>query len=300
VDVLTVSRGIAPTRKVRTFDESFEPGGGGVNVARVIGELGGDAELLYLAGGMTAAMLECLMDREQLPRRLIKIDGNTRISFTVRVLDTDLEYRFVTEGPKVSRAELDRCIDAIRRYDYATLVASGSLPPGTPPDFLVEIAKVAAAKGARFVLDSSGPGLRTTLAQAHSYLVKPSIEELEELAGEKLDEDGARRVATDIVKSGAAEIVAVTLGAGGALVATRDRVLRRPAINVEVRSAVGAGDSFLGAMTLALSQGRELEDALLLALAAGAAALAKPDHKLCSRDTVLELYERERAGQAAS
>lgn len=116
------------------------------------------------------------------------------------------------------------------------------------------MAETAAARGARFVLDSSGDGLAVTLRRSRVFLVKPSRGELEHFVGRQLDERGIREAAVALVRSGAAELVAVTLGAEGVLLASAGGVVRMPALHVPVQSAVGAGDSFLGAMIFALSR----------------------------------------------
>jgi 6-phosphofructokinase 2 len=139
-------------------------------------------------------------------------------------------------------------------------------------------------------------GLQATLEKSRVFLVKPSLGELEKLVGRKLDENGARQAAADIVARGAAEIVAVTMGADGALLATSSGVLRVPAIPVRVRSAVGAGDSFLGAMVWALSQGKAPEEAFRFGIAAGAAKVMTPGTKPCKRSDVLDLFSRGHAG----
>lgn len=294
IDVSSEAETVRTTHKVRTFNETYDPGGGGVNVARVVTELGGDVELLYLAGGVTGSLLDDLLDHQGVRRRRIPILENTRISFTVRERTTGLEYRFVAGGPTISGEELDACLAAIRASDFAYFVASGSLPRGVPPDFLARVATIVAGKGARFVLDSSGAGLKTTLDLSSAFLVKPSLGELESLVGRELDPDSAAAAAADLVRQGKAGMVAVTMGAGGAILAMRDRVLRMPALEVEVRSSVGAGDSFLGALTLALAEGRSADDALMFGMAAGASALLRPGTKLCSRESVLRLYETAR------
>ena len=134
------------------------------------------------------------------------------------------------------------------------------------------------------------------MEKSRVFLVKPSLGELEKLVGRKLDENGARQAAADIVARGAAEIVAVTMGADGALLATSSGVLRVPAIPVRVRSAVGAGDSFLGAMVWALSQGKATEEAFRFGVAAGAAKVMTPGTKLCKRSDVLDLFSKGHAG----
>ena len=174
-------------------------------------------------------------------------------------------------------------------FDY--LVASGSIPLGAPTDILARFAEIAAKKRAKFVLDSSGAGLSVTLEKTPVYLVKPSLSELEALMGRRLDEELAEDAAVDLIRRGRAEIVAVTMGASGALLATKDGVMRLRSPKVEARSAVGAGDSFVGAMTLALSQGKPIDDAILFGIAAGAAAALSPVPKLCAREDVQRLHD---------
>lgn len=291
VDISGEADGVQHTRKVRTTNDRFDPGGGGINVARVVSTFGGDAEALFLAGGEMGALLERLVAEKGVRYLALPIAGQTRVSFTVRDRATGHEYRFVPKGPPVSAEETLACLDIVasRRADY--LVASGSLPDGCPSDIYVHMARLSAERGTRFVLDSSGEGLRATLEGSRVFLVKPSIGELEQFAGRRLGEDGVHRVARDLVARGAAELVAVTMGAGGALLASAEGVLRLPAIHVSERSAVGAGDSFLGGMVWALSEGWPVVDAFRFGVATGAAAVMTPGTELCRREDALALFE---------
>jgi 6-phosphofructokinase 2 len=291
IDVSSETDRVVPTHKIRTTNEEYEPGGGGVNVARVIVELGGQATLICPAGGFPGNMLDELLGAIPVPRKIVPIAGDTRISFTVFERKTGNEFRFTPNGPKLSEAELGACLDAIRAADYDYFVASGSVPMGAPTDILAQVADIVDRKGARFVLDSSGAGLSVTLEKSRVYFVKPSMSELEALVGRRLDNATAEEAAKDLVKRGRAEIVAVTMGASGAIVVTGDGVLRVDAPKVETRSAVGAGDAFVGAMTLALSRGEPIEDALVLATAAGAATALTPVSKVCALTDVTRIHE---------
>jgi 6-phosphofructokinase 2 len=290
IDVTSETERVVPTHKIRTSNEEYEPGGGGVNVARVIVELGGEATLICPAGGFPGHMLDELLGVIPVPRRLVPIAGNTRISFTVFERKTGQEFRFTPNGPTLSPAEIEACLDAIRETDFDYFVASGSVPMGAPTDILARVAEIVAAKGAKFVLDSSGAGLSVTLEKSHAYLVKPSFSELEALVGRRLDNETALEAAADLVRRKRAEIVAVTMGASGALVVTTDKTIRVESPKVETRSAVGAGDAFVGAMTLALSRGEPIEDALFLATAAGAATALTPVSKVCAMTDVQRLH----------
>lgn len=280
------------THKVRTSNERFDPGGGGINVARVLARLGNAVEAVYLAGGVTGPVLDGLLDRVALPRRRIPIAGDTRISMAVHDCQSGKEYRFVPQGPEISAAEGEACLDAVDDLACDWLVLSGSLPRGLPDDFYGRIAARARTRGIAVALDTSGAALKATLAHGGLALVKPSQGELEQLVGRPLNDPGAQETAArDIVARGGAEMVAVSRGHEGALLVHREGALALPAIPVEVRSAVGAGDSFVAGMVHGLARGWAVEQAFRLAIAAGTAAVLSPGTDLCQRADVARLAE---------
>lgn len=282
---------VRPIRKIRTSDERYDPGGGGINVARVLLELGGATLAVYLAGGATGSLLDDLLDAAAIARRRVPIKDHTRISHAVYERSSGQEYRFVPTGPLVRDSEWRAVLATLADLDCDYLVASGSLSRGVPDDFYATIADLARSKGAKLVLDSSGNALRAGLAGG-VHVVKPSLGELEALLRRKLPDIASQEeAARELVGSGAAGLVALTLGQDGALLATNKGVLRLAAPNVIARSAVGAGDSFLAAMTLALAQGRQPEDAFIYGMAAGAAAVLTAGTGLCRREDVERLYD---------
>lgn len=273
IDEAAEAEKVRPIRKVRIWSERYDPGGGGINVARVVQELGGTAFALYLSGGATGPVLDELIHASGVKSRRIRVEGPTRVSHTVHERSTGLEFRFVPEGPVLAPAEWRAAFEALDELECEYLVAGGSLPRGVPDDFYVDVAKFASRKGAKLVLDTSGQALK--VATAHGvFLIKPSLGELEDLVGRRLaypvDQERAVR---ELMQAGAAEIIALTLGRDGALLATRSGLRRLAGVKVKARSAVGAGDSFVAAMTLALAQGRDPEDAFALEAAAGTAAV---------------------------
>jgi 6-phosphofructokinase 2 len=277
IDLACEAERVQPVRKTRTFAERHDPGGGGVNVARVVRELGGETLALILSGSVTGHFLEELLSEGGVPFRAIRIGGRTRISQTVLDRSSGQEYRFVPEGPTVAEPEWRAVLEAVEAAAEpgGWLVASGSLPRGVPDDFYVRVAEVTARKGARLVLDTSGPALRAAIAAGGVELVKPSQGEFESLVGRPLREPAAQEAAArELVAGGRVRLAAVTLGHLGAFLADPEGVLRLPALDVPVRGAVGAGDSFVGAMTLALARGRSARDAFAWGVAAGAAAVS--------------------------
>lgn len=286
IDVSCDAELVRPTHKTRTFNQRQDPGGGGVNVARVIAELGGPAHLVYVSGGASGALLDEALKAYGFTRSRIGIDGTTRIAFMVHELKSGFEYRFVPDGPDVPPSVFAEVEAKVGAVEGGYVVASGSLPHGAAPDSYAKMAAIARQRGARFVLDTSGDALTSALETGGLFLVKPSIGELERWAGHHLDEHGVREVAGDLVGRGAVENVVVTFGMGGSMLVNGEGMRRLPARKVKVRSAVGAGDSFVGGMVLALARGDRLEDAFMAGAAAGTAAVMTPGTELCRRADV--------------
>lgn len=290
IDVFGEADEVRHTHKVRLRDTTYEPGGGGINVARIIKALGGQVEALALSGGEMGAFLGRLLEAEGVPFHAVPISGQTRVALMARDQSTGLEYRFLPEGPVISPAEIDRCAAEIARRSAGFVVASGSLPKGAPVDSYVRMINAAAAHNLPFVLDTSGAALKCALQAGGIHLVKPSLSELESFAGQRLEGGQIEAAARALVDSGKVRMVAVTLGSEGAVLVSSDVTLRLPAIPVPVRSAVGAGDSFLGAMVFALAADWPLEEAFRLGMAAGAAATSNAGATLCRREDVDRLY----------
>ncbi len=275
VDLACEADSVQPTRKVRTTTEQFDPGGGGINVARVVNELGGESLAVLMAGGATGQFLRELLDREGVACRVVPVAGLTRISVAIRERSSGLEYRFVPEGPAVSDAEWHALLEALAEFDGDWLVVSGSLPRGVPEDFYARLAALAASRHQHFVLDSSGAALKAALGKGIT-LMKPSLREFEGLVGHEVSDPCEQDAeAVRLAREGAARLVVVSLGAAGAVMASGSGALRLPAPKVQVCSAVGAGDSFVAAMTLGLARGLPAEDAFAWGIAAGSAAVMR-------------------------
>ena len=290
IDGSASAEAIQPLRKIRTTDERYHPGGGGINVARVVKELGGESLAIYLGGGATGAILDDLLHNVGIACKRIAIKGYTRIAHTVFERSSGQEYRFVPEGPEINSDEWDACLATLQALDFDYVVASGTLPRGLANNAYQRVSEIAARKNARFILDTSGAALRDTL-QHGVFMIKPNLGELEELAGHSLQDTSAQvTAARDLIAGNAAEIVAVTLGADGALLVSKNEAWRVATPPVEARSAVGAGDSFVGAITLAIAQGQPMDTALAYGVAAGTAAVLSPGAELSRAEDVERLY----------
>lgn len=293
LDIATATDRVTATHKLRCTTARYDPGGGGINVARVVCTLGGNATAVYTAGGPVGHSLQGLLDAAGIPQRVVPIEGETRVSFTVDERASNDQFRFVFPGPRLSTNEQERCLEAVMNLDPPPqfLIASGSLPPGVPADFYARVARLAKDLNARFFLDTSGDALRETERES-VYLVKPNLRELSEFVGKELESQEEQIAAgRQMIDEGRAEIVVLSLGADGALLVTAREAEHFPALDVPIRSAVGAGDSMLGGIVYSLSRGHAIRDAVRYGMAAGAAALMTEGTELNRREDTERLYQ---------
>jgi 6-phosphofructokinase 2 len=297
LDIATAVDHVVPTHKLRCAAPRYDPGGGGINVARAVHAMGGDALAIFPAGGAAGEMIRHLLQEEGVPHSPAAISGFTRESLAVEERASGAQYRFILPGPEIGDPDQRHCLDrlaaAAETAEY--IVASGSLPLGVADDFYAGVAALAQRLGKHLVLDTSGAALKQ--AGRGLYLLKPSLSELEALTGHPVqgerDEEAAAR---QLIEQGRAEVVVLSLGGRGAVLATADATERFPAIRVAAKSTVGAGDSMVAGVVLALSRGLPLRDAVRFGIAAGAAALLGSGTQLCRQADVERLYAQMRSG----
>jgi 6-phosphofructokinase 2 len=293
LDIATSTHRVEPAHKLRCTKPRYDPGGGGINVARAVHALGGEAVAIFPEGGAAGEMIRHLLDEEGVSYDRVAIAGFTRESLAVEERTTGNQFRLILPGPEISERDQQRCLDqlAMQAAEANYIVASGSLPLGVPDDFYARVAAQAKSLGKPFVLDTSGAALRQ--AGGGIYLLKPSLRELEDLVGREIHgEREQEQAARELIEAGRAEIVVLSLGDEGAMLATAEDTERFAAMPVEARSTVGAGDSMLAGIVLSLSRGWSLQEAVRFGIAAGAAALLGFGTSLCRREDAERLYAK--------
>ncbi|MDA8491121.1 6-phosphofructokinase II [Kluyvera sp. Awk 3] len=292
LDSATQTPQIYPEGKLRCSAPVFEPGGGGINVARAITFLGGNATALFPAGGATGEHLVALLQAEHVPVNSVESREWTRQNLHVHVGASGEQYRFVMPGATLHDDELEALQNNISQIDSGSLlVISGSLPPGVSLTQFVSLIKSAQQHGLRCIIDSSGDALAAALAIGDIELVKPNQKELSALVQRDLNQpDDVRNAAQEIVRSGKARRVVVSLGAQGALAVDAHSCVQVVPPPIKSQSTVGAGDSMVGAMTLKLAENASLEEMVRYGVAAGSAATINQGTRLCSRENTQKIY----------
>ncbi len=293
LDITTSVGVVRPTDKLRCTATRYDPGGGGINVARMAQVLGASVLAVFPAGGSHGGLVTSLLSDAEVPFRQIPIAAQTRESFTVNETSTGQQYRFVLPGPQLTFPEQEQCLDQLRRAAESAefVVASGSLPPGVPADFYQQVADICRQLGAKLILDTSGGGLQHVTSGV--FLLKASVRELRECVGRRLATEFEQLAAAhELINSGRAQVVAVSLGSYGALLATRHASQRFSAVPMRGGSGVGAGDAMVAAITVGLTRGWPLSKCVRLGIAAGAAMLKTPGTAACDRADVEKLFAR--------
>ena len=292
LDITTDTDQVIPTDKMRCGVPRYDPGGGGINVARIAHVLGASVTALFPAGGHAGDKVIDLLADSGVPVQRITVARSTRESFTVDEDSTGQQYRFVLPGPRLTDAEQTECLETLSAAaaSAAFVVASGSLPPGVPPDYYQRVADICRERGALMILDTSGAGLR--YISSGVFLLKPSVRELRECVGRRLISESEQLAAAhELIDRGCARFVVVSLGSEGALLATQHGSQRYSAVVVPSGSGVGAGDAMTAGITVGLSRGWRLDKAMRLGIAAGAAMLLTPGTAHCNREDVERFFE---------
>lgn len=297
LDIATSTPTIRPEVKLRCTTPLLHPGGGGINVSRAIGQMGGQSRAFVALAGLVGQRVAQMLDQAGQAVEVFDLPGETRESFTAADLGRSLQYRYVLPGPQWDDALTDRALAQIIGLARAGghVVLSGSQPPGMGDDFPARLADGLSVVGARLVVDISGAPLAhlATAGAPAIDVLRMDGREAESLAGRPFPtrRDSAD-FAADLVGQGVARIVAIARGTDGNIAVTATERWHAEAAAVPVRSKVGAGDSFVAGFTLSLARGLDLRDSLGMGAAAASATVMRPGTELCRAEDVEALFAK--------
>jgi len=265
----------------RATGSRIDPGGKGINVARALTNNATESLAVLPSGGPEGHLLEELLERSGTAYLAVPIAGTTRMN--IAVIEPDGTTTKLNEpGPTLSDDELAATLAAISGQIGAGVewvVGCGSLPPGMPTDVYADLVRRGHAAGARVAIDTSGRPL-TAVVPAGPDLIKPNLEELEELVGTSLHTLGEVRDAARKLVDGGIATVVVSLGRHGALLVGPEAFAHAGAHIERPVSTVGAGDSLLAGYLHSVCRGEPAEHALATGVAWGAAAVSLPGSRM--------------------
>ena len=278
-------------RALRVLDTA---GGKGVNVSKVVYELGGKTTAFSFMGGFEGKLYASKIKTLGFPYHLIPITGETRLNVTLTDRDDATQTRISAPAPRVLAAEYALLRKRLERFQPRPLtwVFGGTLPAGSGDRTYYDLIQFLKTRtGSPCVLDTDGEALRLGI-QAKPFLIKPNEFEIERLMGRSFGSVASyARAAEELVRQGVT-IAIVSLGPQGALFVSRERSFFIPSVRVKVRSKVGAGDSLIAGVLLALERGWSFEKAALLGMAASHSAVMRESPRLCQRADIPRLLPR--------
>lgn len=273
----------------RTNYEQLLPGGKGINVSIVLGNLGHPSRALGFSAGVTGVALEKLLADAGVDADLVHVkEGFTRINAKVKAVE---ETELNGQGPRIAPEDVDALfskLDVLGQDD--TLVISGSVPNTLPSDMYEQVMERLTGRGVRIVVDAERD-LLTRVLPYRPFLVKPNNHELGDIFGVTLKtRDEVVPYALRMQEMGAQNVLVSMAGEGGVLVAADGQVYQSPAAKGTVVNSVGAGDSCVAGFLAGLMETGSYQTAFQMGLAAGSAS-AFSDH-LATRPEVEDLMSR--------
>lgn len=285
--------GFTLDRVNRITDLRVDAGGKGINVSKVIKELGGTSVAYALLAGNTGRTIERMVTDAGIDVVAHYVEGETRTNLKVVDADNHTNTDINEPGPDVTAADLKALLDRLVAdiVEGDTVVLAGSVPAGAAVDTYAEWIAACKAAGAKVFLDADGAVFDAALS-AGPTMVKPNDHELSGLVGRTLTDIHEIDAAAREVMARGVEWVTVSMGGAGALFVTPDQSLRAISPKVKVGSTVGAGDSVVAAIAYAGDEGLSLEETIRLSMATGSANVMQSGTQAAPRELVDSLIDK--------
>jgi len=279
----------------RTSEWRDAAGGKGINVARVHQTLGGKAVATGFLGGFNGRFIRKAVEEEGLDARFVRTTEESRVCIAIVDPISHAQTEVNEIGPQVTAREvasLRRRFERLLKDNYFDIVTlSGSIPPGAPEDIYYDLICISRKFNIRVALDASGEPLKVGFA-ARPWMLKPNHYELAALVGDTAEDDSSVCLAARELIGTGTEVVCVTQGKSGSIAVTSGEAWKVVPPEIDFVSAVGSGDSYLGAFLYSLLSGGSFKDAVRLAVGAGAANAAVYGSGFCTKESICSLAER--------
>ena len=285
--------GLVAEQKLKCHSISFQAGGGGINISRVLTRLKIESDCVFTSGGDNGKYLQHMLLQEKVKISPIPIQEWTRENLSIVDTLSSNQYRFGMPGKPMSKLEIDlitnTILNKVNKNDILAL--SGSLAPNMPDDYYAQIIKKVADKDVKVILDTSGPALQNTLKQP-LFLIKPNQKELALLAGEEfLTTKEQEAFAMQLVNIRKVKYVVVSMGSRGAFLASKEGIVYQSTPSIPVKSTIGAGDSMVAGLIYGIRQDYSPQDMLKFGVACGVATTMSEGTNLASAETINHVLE---------
>jgi 6-phosphofructokinase 2 len=276
----------------RVHRECRYAGGKGIDISKVLTNLGTLNVALGFVGGFTGDELECRLTNEGVRTDFVRISGETRTNVIVTESTTGRQILLTAAGPEVTPYELGLLLKKVEGLEDPSIAAvAGSLPPGVHPEVYRRIISALRKRGAVTLLDADGDALRVGLEGGPDY-IKPNVRELGQLVRRKLEAvEEVREAAREALDMGAGTVLA-SMGARGMLLVGRNESYRAVPPRVEAVNTVGVGDSAVAGFIYGLAAGMDLPQCLAYATAAGTSTALRTGTARSTKEDILQMVPR--------
>ncbi|WP_053956130.1 1-phosphofructokinase family hexose kinase [Inediibacterium massiliense] len=273
-------------------DVKITAGGKGLNVARVASILGEKVNATGFLGGYSGRFIQEELDKLRIYTSFVPINESSRIFTAILDPANNTETILAEKGPVVTKKELNAFVkEFVKILKYSEIiVAAGTVPKGLPKTIYGDMVKIAKDNNVKMIIDASGSYLEEAI-KAKPFMIKPNLEELEELVGYKLDDEHKIIFECKHICKQGIEVVGISLGEKGAIFTTKEGVYKIFAPKVTPINAVGCGDAFVAGFAVALYKKKTLEEAFKLAVATGTANAIDKGIGYVNIDHVKKFYE---------
>ncbi|WP_079909799.1 1-phosphofructokinase [Paenibacillus sp. 32352] len=271
-----------PLGRVSRVQRMFaEPGGKGINVARVIHQLGYPVTAAGFVGGHNGEWIRMALAKQGIANDFVQIEGESRLCLNMIDEEKGTSTEVLEGGPVIPREAMEQLATAVKRLASRSRIVcfSGSLPQGVPADYYAELIALVKKAGALAFLDTSGAALQNGAA-ASPYFIKPNEDEVLQLLGSQLELNLSHDAASleHSLKAPMAALhdkgiaaVTVSLGSKGSVSSIDGGVFRAKAPKIEVVNTVGCGDAYVAGMAIGTARGLPVEERIAYATAVGTA-----------------------------
>lgn len=282
-----------PETKIKCSNLELYPGGGGINIARVLTRFDADIIALFPANRIRIPFFKTTLSKEKVKNMIVECQNETRESIEIYETFSGKQFRLVMPNSDLTTSEWEELLQAlveIKQIDF--VVVSGSFPTNSPINIFGRLAQIADSKKAKLIVDTSGESLKKAIRES-LYLIKPNLEEFSHLIGNSdLKIADLKEAAMTFLEKNKCELVVISLGKKGAVLYSKMATYHIKAPKVVVKSTVGAGDSMLAGIIYGLSLDMGLRECLKYGIAFGTATTLQSGTALCTQKDVEELLPK--------
>ena len=280
---------------LRASESRVDFGGKGFNVSRLLKGMEEPSTAVGFLGGNAGELLQSGLQSLGIGTDFVWVAGETRTNVSIVTQTHDHYIKVNEKGPLVDadkQKELLEKIDSLAKQGDWWVLA-GSMPPGVADDFYARIVNVLNKHEANAILDTTGDALRLGCAEK-PYLIKPNAEEVHVLTGMPVDSTTEIAAAAAELRKMGAENVVISMGKAGALMQSAEETWLTHSPKIEEKNPIGAGDSMVGGLVWALTQGLTLKESLGWGVASGAATASLSGTEVGSRPLIEDLFKQVR------